>query len=710
VLRMKISRQFDVKDAVHTMQLLDDGRLAVIDVSNAFRLFDLDEHKLLDGFKSKYENNIPYINNMAISPDGAYLSFYNRQRKEVSLFDNTSRSFTHTISNHSGGVETVEFTRDSKYLITGGMEGRLYMWSVSTGKKVDTLSHHYDTITAISSNENGHWIATAGYDKIIKVFNRSFRKNHYKLISHQAPVTTVSFLSSQRLLSTDKEGTILIWDIVKANVIARLPRFDSHISAVCFDKEENFLFVAGVGGTVGLYHLKEQVLLKVDFLKQLAGITQMSYCDERKLLVFGLSNGHIPVYELKKEEEIFAAVMQEKDFNACYSMAEENPLLAYSEGYENLEMLFKRAYEHAKELLRLEKSFEAKEMLKHFSASSAKRLMIQKLFNDFALFHTFANAVKGKKYMMAYSLAAEYTTLKETQEYEMMEEEWRKVLVIVRRIINENASEEKIKQLFRPFMGIPGKNLIIKTLYTNRNVFTLFRKYLKDKDYFNAFKLVGGHPFLKELEEYEKLLGVGELFKENAANTFNGGGYYDAVKLCDVLSIFPAHKEFAETLRKEANIYAETMQYFAEKKFGAVYNMVAEYPFLEEAKIAIDIEKGFIDYYEKAENYAASGNVAAVKQVMEKFSKIKSKIPSICHLVKIAYWAQIEEAARAKVSDDTLQEAFKRYEQIFGYESMLEDLLKSIQQFRAVKISFDTKATKNYTGSVEALDQKIVAY
>jgi hypothetical protein len=62
------------------------------------------------------------------------------------------------------------------------------------------------------------------------------------------------------------------------------------------------------------------------------------------------------------------------------------------------------------------------------------------------------------------------------------------------------------------------------------------------------------------------------------------------------------------------------------------------------------------------------------------------------------------------VSDDTLQEAFKRYEQIFGYESMLEDLLKSIQQFRAVKISFDTKATKNYTGSVEALDQKIVAY
>lgn len=706
---MKISQQFDVKDAVHTMQLLDDGRLAVIDVSNAFRVFDLDEYKLLDGFKSKYEKNIPYINNMAISPDGAYLSFYNKERKEVSLFNSATRSFTHTISSHAGGVETVEFTRDSKYLVTGGMEGRLYMWSVSTGKKVDTLSHHADAISAVASNESGNWIATAGYDRVIKVFNRSFRKNHYKLISHQAPVTTVNFLSSQRLLSTDKEGTLLVWDVVKANVIARLPKFDSHITAVCMDKEENFLFVAGIGGTVGLYDLKEMKLLKIDFLKQLAGITQMSYCDKRALLIFGLSNGHIAIYELKKEEHAFLEWMQRKEFQACYIMVEENPMLRYSDVYRRLEELYAAAYSRAKELLRSQKTAEAKELLKHFTASSAKRLMIQRLFNDFALFHTFANAVEGKKYMMAYSLAAEYTTLKETKEYEMMEEEWRKILVIVRRIVNEKESEEKIKQLFRPFMGIPGKNLIINTLYTNRNIYILFRKYLKEKDYFNAFRLVGGHPFLQELEEYEKLLSIGEIFKESTKNTFNGGNYYDAVKLCTLLSSFPSHREYAESLRKKANIYAEAMQYFAEKQFGAVYNMVEEHPFLEEAKIAADIEKNFIAHYEKAENYAASGNVAAVKQVMEKFSKIKSKIPSICHLVKIAYWAQIEEAAREKASDQLLQEAFGRYQQIFGYESMLEDLLKSIQQFRALTFSFDTQANRCYMGSVEALDLKIIA-
>ena len=137
--------------------------------------------------------------------------------------------------------------------------------------------------------------------------------------------------------------------------------------------------------------------------------------------------------------------------------------------------------------------------------------------------------------------------------------------------------------------------------------------------------------------------------------------------------------------------------------------MVEEYPFLEEAKIAADIENNFIAHYEKAENYAASGNVAAVKQVMEKFSKIKSKIPSIFHLIKIAYWAQIEEAAREKASDQLLQEAFGRYQQIFGYESMLEDLLKSIQQFRALTFSFDTQANRCYMGSVEALDLKIIA-
>ncbi len=691
------------------MQLLEDGKLAVIDIHNNFRLYDLDEYKLLDGFKSKLPSNTLFINNMAISTDGKHLCLHNQETKEVSLFNNKSRTFSHSISAHPGGVETVEFTRDNKYFISGGMEGRLYMWSVATGKKVDTLSHHYDAISAISSNENGRWIATAGYDKIIKVFNRSFRKNHYKLISHQEPVTTVNFLSSQRLLSTDKEGSILIWDVVKSSVIGRLPSFDAHITAVCLDKEEKFLFVAGLGGMVGLYDLQEEKLLKIDFLKQLASITQMHYDEERALLIFGLSNGHVPIYELNSQNEAFVELMKKKDFHGCYTLAEDNPLLEYSEVYESLETLFNKSYEHAKTLLRSQKTAEAKELLKHFSASSAKRLLIQKLFNDFALFGTFSNAVKGKKYMMAYSLAAEYTTLKETQEYQKMENEWSKILLVVRRIINEKSSEEKIKQLFKPFMGIPGKNLVIKSLYSNRNVFIFFQKYLKEKDYFNAFKLVSGHPFLEELEEYTRLVRIGEILKENTEKTFNDGSYYDAVKLCDTLSYFPEQKEFAESLKARANIYAETMQYFADKKFSAVYNMIEEHLYLEDTKIAMDIEKGFLMYYEKAENYAASGNVAAIKTVMQKFSRIKSKLPSILHLVKIAYWAQIEQAALAKASDAVLQEAFRKYQNTFGYESALEDLLKTIQQRRALNISFDVNATKSYKGTLDALDPKVIA-
>lgn len=690
------------------MKILEDGSLAVIDVKNDFRTYDLNDFKLIDGFKSKLPENILYINNMAISLDGKHLSFYNKETKEVTVFDNEKRNFKHRISAHPGGVETVAFTQDNKYFITGGMEGRLYMWSVDTGKKVDTLSHHYDAITAISSNEDGRWIATAGYDKIIKVFNRSFRKNHYKLISHQDPVTTVNFLSGQRLLSTDKEGNILIWDITKTSVIGRLPKFNAHITAVSIDAEEKFLFVAGLGGMVGLYNLEEEKILKIDFLKQLAGISQMSYCNERNLLVFGLSNGHISIYELNTQKELFVEHMRNKEFNECYILAEDNPLLEYSEEYENLEMLFNKSYKHAMTLLRSQKTQEAQELLKHFRASSAKRLIIQKLFNDFALFNTFQKAVQGKKYMMAYSLANEYGTLKETEEYKKMEDEWNKILLVIRRLINDISLEEKIKQLFKPFMGIPGKSLIIKSLYTNRNIFILFRKHLVEKDYFNAFKLVKGHPFLEELEEYTKLISIGKIMKDKTLEIFNGGAYYEAVKLCDILSYFPAHKEFAEGLKDKANIYAETMQYFAEEKFSAVYNMIEEHAYLEDAKIAIDIENGFLKYYEKAENYAASGNVAAVKKVMERFSKIKSKLPSILHLVKISYWAQVEQSALQRASDGALQEAFSKYQKTFGYESVLEDLLKTIQQKRALKVSFDVSETKEYKGTLDGLALSII--
>lgn len=136
--------------------------------------------------------------------------------------------------------------------------------------------------------------------------------------------------------------------------------------------------------------------------------------------------------------------------------------------------------------------------------------------------------------------------------------------------------------------------------------------------------------------------------------------------------------------------------------------MIESHPYLEEAKITNDIEKGFLQYYEKAENYAASGNVAAVKKVMDKFSKIKSKMPSVLHLIKIAYWAQIEQASIAGASDKVLQGGFSAYQKTFGYESMLDDVLKSIHTKRALSVSFDTGATKSYTGSIEGVPLSVI--
>ena len=49
-----------------------------------------------------------------------------------------------------------------------------------------------------------------------------------------------------------------------------------------------------------------------------------------------------------------------------------------------------------------------------------------------------------------------------------------------------------------------------------------------------------------------------------------------------------------------------------------------------------------------------------------------------------------------------------KYQKIFGYDSMLEDLLKTIQQKRALKVSFDTGSTKENTGSLAALELKIL--
>lgn len=703
---MRSCKTIDIRNAVINLDFVDEDGFATIDSENIFRKYSFETFERESGFKSNVGKLQAYSHKSAIDPVGRGVLFYKEATKELFYFDRVAKKYKYSMKPHNSSLEYICFSPDGKYFLTGGHEGRVYFFDSLKGDKVDIFSPHSDSITALAISADGRWVATAGYDKIIKVTNRSFRGEPYRLISHKAVPTKIQFLSQQRLLSTDRDGTILIWDTIKTKVIYRLESFKAEISTFTLTKDERYLFVGGIRGEVALYDLKKHQLVKRNFIKVLSGINTILYHAAKQLLLLGLSNGQIVIHDLRAEERKFREFLEKKDYKACYDMCSDNPLLYEVPEFQELEKVFEVYYEKTRKLLEAEKKLDAQKLIAVFTNVVQKRLLVQKLFNDFSAYAQFKLSFQKKKFAPAYALAEQYEGLKDTKEYIYMEKLWRKTIIAVQSLINDKDYESKMRALFRPFQGVPGKNLVVHSLLENRHVFAIFLSSIKKKEYHTAFNLVDNHSFLKDMPEYDKLLLMGKAYEDNTIMSFNSGKYHDAVKFCEIVTFFPGKRDFASDLRSRANIYAEAMQYYAEKSMSRVYDMIKKYPYLEDATIAKELEKSFLQAVRSSNIYAKKGDVKSIKKLLKPFFKVRSKREAIIHVITQAYVVQISFYMKKK-DLCSLKSALDSYRTKFGVTTYLEDFVFIYKEH----YTFDFKVSegrREYNASIELLPDTLV--
>jgi len=68
---------------------------------------------------------------------------------------------SHSIAAHQGEVTCVEFTVDSKMMLTGGIDKSLRVWSVGTGQPIGKAIEHPSAMRAMALLNRGEWLITA---------------------------------------------------------------------------------------------------------------------------------------------------------------------------------------------------------------------------------------------------------------------------------------------------------------------------------------------------------------------------------------------------------------------------------------------------------------------------------------------------------------------------------------------------------------------
>ena len=109
-------------------------------------------------------------NSVSFSPDGNTIASAGWDNT-VRLWDVVSGNLIHTLTGHTGRVESVSFSPDGNKIAAGGYDNTVRLWDVASGTSIHTLTGHTDGVGSVAFSPDGNSIASGGWDNTVLLWD-----------------------------------------------------------------------------------------------------------------------------------------------------------------------------------------------------------------------------------------------------------------------------------------------------------------------------------------------------------------------------------------------------------------------------------------------------------------------------------------------------------------------------------------------------------
>jgi WD40 repeat protein len=163
---------------------------------------------------------------------------------------------------HAEAVNALALTRDGKFLVTGGKDRTVRVWEVTSGKQVRSFQGHMKDVIAVAVRPDGRQIASASDDGAIRLWDLNPSDEHRALdpetgkleatlTGHAAPVTSLAFFpDGNRLASAGGDRVVKVWDVAERKVVKELAGHESAILAVAVSPDGKLVASGAADRTV----------------------------------------------------------------------------------------------------------------------------------------------------------------------------------------------------------------------------------------------------------------------------------------------------------------------------------------------------------------------------------------------------------------------------------------------------------------------------
>ena len=234
-----------------------------------------------------------------------------------------------TFSGHTGAVNSVAFSPDGKWVLTGSSDGTAKLWDAKSGALIGTSRVHTAAVNSVAFSPDGKRIITGSSDNTAKMLDAETGMEIRTFRSHTDRVTCVVFSpDGSKILSGSFDSRAKLWDAETGEQIRTFDHGQGYVHSIAFSPDGRYLLTAG-GLHVSLFDVESSLTIRT-FSGHAASVYSVAFSPGRGQILTGSEDGKAKLWDVKSGVEMRTLTGHSAPVNSVAFSPEGNRVLTGS--------------------------------------------------------------------------------------------------------------------------------------------------------------------------------------------------------------------------------------------------------------------------------------------------------------------------------------------------------------------------------------------